>query len=83
MYKSDLIEAEAFIRRVAGDILCEEVICHPKVFDCPVCEHETLSETRQLKTDSGKKASRYCFNCGNLFTKEINWKKEVKGNATN
>ena len=49
--------------------------CHPKTFDCPVCDHTTLSETRNERVDSKLLSRRYCFGCGNTFNKEVIYKK--------
>jgi len=74
IYKSDLLQAESFIRRIIAEEQ-DSHSCHPKIFDCPVCEHRTLSETIQIKTDDRFKSSRYCFNCGNSFLKKTEWQK--------
>jgi len=60
--------------------IVEETTCdiaYPKLFDCPVCNRVTLSESTQEKDKEGKfKTVKYCFQCGNKFYKETQWKQK-------
>ena len=76
MYRQqDLLEAESFVRRIVTEQLDGEPSCHPKVFDCPVCQHETLSTSRSIRVEGKPQSVRYCFGCGNIFSKNISWRK--------
>jgi len=78
MYGQDVLALESLVKRIVSEGEVDQMT-YPKVFDCPVCKHQTLSDTRSIKTEDGKKSARYCFGCGKTFFKEVSWTKVKEG----